>query len=274
MFSTVRRSSQSGWTARTRPSVTSTGLSRPTKTMQTWSSASPAPSGGRCGRPQQTRLRPLNMPGWSDWTVLGRWPRWCRGHSRPALPPLPPDPWAPKWGLPVTDATKRVGVGVIGVGGMGAVHLGALARCQGADLVAIADQDTDALKTAEADRPSAHPYQAYQDLIADPAVDLVDVALPHYLHSTIAREALLAGKDVVTEKPLALNAQDGDHLLQLAQSRRRRLFVKAYQRASTLARVLKEECTPAGIAQPRLITAHFQSRRQDILADPANWRAN
>src|SRR5947199_6072819 len=57
----------------------------------------------------------------------------------------------------------------------------------------------------------------YDSILAEPAVDGVVIAAPAALHYDLAKRALLAGKHVFVEKPLAMNAQDGKRLLELAK---------------------------------------------------------
>jgi len=65
--------------------------------------------------------------------------------------------------------------------------------------------------------PAAHP--SYQDLVADPAVDLVYVATPHPWHYQNASLALQAGKHVLVEKPFTLNAAQARQLTEEAAGR-------------------------------------------------------
>lgn len=67
------------------------------------------------------------------------------------------------------------------------------------------------------DIPRAH--SSYESLVADPEIDVVYIATPHTSHHPCARLALEAGKHVLVEKPLALNAAQGAELAQLAADR-------------------------------------------------------
>jgi len=49
----------------------------------------------------------------------------------------------------------------------------------------------------------------YRDILSDPAIDAVAVATPSETHYRIGREALLAGKHLFVEKPLALSSREG-----------------------------------------------------------------
>jgi UDP-2-acetamido-3-amino-2,3-dideoxy-glucuronate N-acetyltransferase len=65
----------------------------------------------------------------------------------------------------------------------------------------------------------------FEELLAMPEVQGVVIAAPAAQHYSLARQALLAGKDVFVEKPLALRVEDGEELVQLAQHRSRILMV-------------------------------------------------
>lgn len=105
---------------------------------------------------------------------------------------------------------------VIGTGFIGPAHVEALRRL-GIEVVGIAGS------RPERARPKAEAlnirkvYDHWQELIADPAVDVVHITTPNYLHYPMAKAAIAAGKHVVCEKPLAVNSQESAELLQLAQ---------------------------------------------------------
>jgi UDP-2-acetamido-3-amino-2,3-dideoxy-glucuronate N-acetyltransferase len=66
---------------------------------------------------------------------------------------------------------------------------------------------------------------SYQEVLSDPTVTAVALATPAVTHYEMAKAALLAGKDVLVEKPLAVNVQHGEELVQLAKANGRILMV-------------------------------------------------
>ena len=74
-------------------------------------------------------------------------------------------------------------------------------------------------KAAELGIPRAYP--SYEAMLADPEIDVVHLATPNLLHYPYARAALLAGKHVVCEKPLAMTAVESAELVQLAAEKQR-----------------------------------------------------
>ena len=66
---------------------------------------------------------------------------------------------------------------------------------------------------------------SFQTVLDNPAIDAVVIATPAGLHAAMARDTLLAGKDVFVEKPLALSAAEGEEVVRLAEQRDRVLMV-------------------------------------------------
>jgi len=117
---------------------------------------------------------------------------------------------------------------------MGAAHLGAIDRIEGATLTAVASRTRPTadspprgnlhhIKTA-AVPDQAKWYPDWRQLLADPEVDAVDICLPTHLHKEVVLSALERGKHVLCEKPMALNAADCDAMLEAA-SRSGRIFM-------------------------------------------------
>lgn len=114
---------------------------------------------------------------------------------------------------------KKYHVGVIGVGFIGPAHMEGIRR-QGFEVIAVAEA-TQELADEAAERllvPKA--YGNWQDLIADPEIDVVHIASPNFLHFTHAKAALEAGKHVVCEKPLAMTAAESGELVKLAEDKK------------------------------------------------------
>src|SRR5215467_523135 len=111
---------------------------------------------------------------------------------------------------------KRLGMGLVGPGFVGAHHIDAVRRLGFVDVVAIAaSSDASARRKADAlGVPKA--YGSYQALVADPAVHVVHNTTPNYLHVPVIRAALAAGKHVVSDKPLATTSVDARGLVDAA----------------------------------------------------------
>ena len=114
---------------------------------------------------------------------------------------------------------QTVGVGVVGCGfvGLGA-HVSSFAKIEGSRLVAIADPDEARRSKAQAKYQPQSAYADYAELVRDPEVDAVVVALPTPMHAPVALAAIEAGKHVLCEMPLAATLDQADQIIAAAES--------------------------------------------------------
>jgi scyllo-inositol 2-dehydrogenase (NADP+) len=118
-----------------------------------------------------------------------------------------------------TTMTQRpIRVGIAGLGRSGwDIHAKLLAPLnEHYQVVAVVDADEKRRQEA-IDRFDCQAYTEYDQLLADPAVELVVVALPSFLHADGAIAALEAGKHVVCEKPMATALPDADRMVAAAE---------------------------------------------------------
>ena len=92
-------------------------------------------------------------------------------------------------------------------------------------LKTICDTNPHTLEQYLKEYPDATGASSLSEVLNDPGVDGVVVATPAETHASLVRESLLSGKDVYVEKPLCLNADEGEHLVALAQQNERILMV-------------------------------------------------
>ncbi|WP_369131257.1 Gfo/Idh/MocA family protein [Modestobacter roseus] len=138
----------------------------------------------------------------------------------------------------------------------GVVATGSIAATVTADLALLPDAVLQAVSSRDAGRAQAFAEQFgfaswYADgdggtgldqLLADPEVEAVYVATPHAQHAAVVRAALTAGKHVLCEKPLTINAREAREVAELARDRGLFLmeavwtrFLPAFQRAMAIA---------------------------------------
>ena len=99
-----------------------------------------------------------------------------------------------------------VKVGVIGVGNIGRDHIAAFGDADGTEVVAVADAAEGAARACAEEFGVGRHFGSGVELIACPEVEAVVVAVPNRFHETLAVAAIGAGKHVLLEKPMALDA--------------------------------------------------------------------
>lgn len=98
---------------------------------------------------------------------------------------------------------KKTGIAVVGYGGMGKWHCRKISGMEELELMGIYDiLDS---RNAEAEEMGIHAYTSFEELLADPSVIIVTVAIPNQLHMDVCIQAMKKGKHVVCEKPVSLN---------------------------------------------------------------------
>lgn len=163
-----------------------------------------------------------------------------------------------------------IGTAVIGTGFIGTVHVESLRRI-GVRVTGILGSTPDR-GARNAERLGVQrAYASIDELLADPAVDVVHVASPNDLHVAQARAALAAGKHVVCEKPLALTAIESAELVDLAAKSSRVAAVNFNIRFYPLNQHASELIAAGGVGDVRLVTGRYF---QDwlLLESDWNWR--
>ena len=110
-------------------------------------------------------------------------------------------------------------LGILGAGNIAATMAATTARMDDAHCVAVASRD--AAKAAAFAQKWNIPraYGSYEEMLADPTVDLVYVATPHSHHYAHTRLCLEHGKHVLCEKALTVNAAQAQELFRLAEGK-------------------------------------------------------
>lgn len=113
---------------------------------------------------------------------------------------------------------KRIGMGLVGPGFVGAHHIDAVRRLGYVDVVAVAASSAASARRKADALGVPRAYGTVEDLIADPDIHVVHNTTPNYLHVPVILAALAAGKHVISDKPLATTAADARKLLDAANA--------------------------------------------------------
>lgn len=159
---------------------------------------------------------------------------------------------------------------VVGCGFIGPVHVEALGRSGVRVLGIVGKSESDSRASCERlGLPKV--YGSFEDVLADPAVDVVHLATPNRLHFPQATAVLRAGKHVLCEKPLAVSSAEAESLVRLAAETGRAAGVAYNIRFYPLCHEAADHVQGKGFG--RLLHAQG-SYVQDWLTKPTdfNWR--
>jgi len=140
---------------------------------------------------------------------------------------------------------KKVKLGIIGLGYIGKTHLKHCLKIPNVDLMAVSDISKKALKNAEA-AGVAKTFTNYEQLLKEPDIDAVIVALPTHLHLQCAQQAAEAHKHIFMEKPIAINLKEAKEIVAAAHKNSVKLMVGYPLRFNEKFRELKAK-TEKGI---------------------------
>jgi len=165
---------------------------------------------------------------------------------------------------------SKVGVGVIGVGGISShVHLPGLRLTPQAEIVALCDSDNERLQQRAKEYEVSHTFSAYEELLQDPAVDAVVIATPTLFHAPIALAAIAAGKHVLVEKQLGMSYAETAQMYAAAKNAGIHHMTAFTYRFVPAMRYLKHLVGQGTIGLPRHLRI---ARIQDFPEVDLGWR--
>ncbi len=164
---------------------------------------------------------------------------------------------------------ERLRCGVIGNGASGLEHLNSLSHCPRAVAVAIADTHPARAREAADRFKIARSYADYHDLLDQPDVDAVTIAVPNHLHAAVAGEAVEARKHVLLEPPMATHARDAARLVESARKAKRTVLVAQRLRLSTHAQMAKAVIDRGELGE--VYYAHAFWLRRDGIPRIGSW---
>jgi predicted dehydrogenase len=164
-----------------------------------------------------------------------------------------------------------VGVGIIGTGFARTTQLPAWAACEGARVVAVASG-----RRENAERVAREfdiPFVAgdWREVVAHGEVDLVSIVTPPVTHAEMAVGALEAGKAVLCEKPMAMNAEETGRMCEAARSSGRLALVDHELRFLPARRRMRELIQGGEIGRVRHAKFLFRGGSRAVAETPWNW---
>ena len=160
-------------------------------------------------------------------------------------------------------------VGLIGCGGMGSFH----ANCYGAlrdkvELTAVADLDESKAR-AVTEKFGGEIYASAEELLASAEVDIIDICLPTYLHTEYAVKAMEKGCHVFLEKPVCLNLEQANLLLDAEKRTGKKVQIGQVVRFFKEYKWVKE--TKDNDTYGKILSASFIRRSQKVTWGWDNW---
>ena len=145
-------------------------------------------------------------------------------------------------------------VGIIGAGHIAEKAARTLAAMEDMQCLAIGSRSLEKAQAFAAQFGVERAYGSYAQLLADPEVDLVYIAVPHSCHFAVARDAVLAGKPCLVEKSFMLNAVEAATLLALAREKGVFVAEAIWPRYMPVRQMARDILASGIIGQPVMVT--------------------
>ncbi|WP_421663828.1 Gfo/Idh/MocA family protein [Lysinibacillus telephonicus] len=111
---------------------------------------------------------------------------------------------------------------IVGCGRIALKHAEAIVSLPNAELVAVCDIDKEKVETFS-EKYNSKKFLDYYEMLEDKEIEVVNICTPNALHAEMAINAIEKGKHVMIEKPIAINLEDADRIIEAAN----RMGVKA-----------------------------------------------
>ncbi|HBP38300.1 MAG TPA: dehydrogenase [Clostridiales bacterium] len=112
---------------------------------------------------------------------------------------------------------QKIKAGIIGTGYIGISHIESIRRTGFADLVAVADSNSDLARKKAEEYYIPRCYNSIDDLLADPEIQVIHNCTPNFLHAKINEQVIQSGKHLLSEKPLARDSEESASLIRSLQ---------------------------------------------------------
>lgn len=160
--------------------------------------------------------------------------------------------------------------GILGCGMIAGIHADAINNIEGAELVAVADNNHEYAESF-AKKHGVKAYASYADMLKSD-VDVVCVCTPSCFHAQNAIDAMRAGKHVVLEKPMALSTDDADRVIAVSKETGKLVTVICQLRFSPDVQRLKKLVGKGAFGRISLCTLSMKYHRSSEYYSSSPWK--
>ncbi len=161
--------------------------------------------------------------------------------------------------------------GLVGCGNIFLMHAQSLINIPGVEVAAVCDiRPSRARKAAK--RYNCRCYFDYERMLREEKLDAVHILTPHYLHPSMAIQALKKRINVLTEKPISINPRDGQAMIRVAKQNRVRLGVISQNRYNPGSQLIKQNLLNGKLGKVKAAKLIVSYHKPDSYYKKSDWK--
>lgn len=162
-------------------------------------------------------------------------------------------------------------VGILGAGRIAGTLAQTMAGMKTVKLYAIAARSIERAQTFAKEYKAEKAYGSYEELVSDPAVDLVYIATPHSHHAEHAELCINHGKPVLCEKAFTMNASQAEKIIELSRSKGVFLTEAIWTRYMPNRKIINDVINSGIVGKIRVLTANlsYTMTQKERIVEPA-----
>ncbi|MFC0853510.1 Gfo/Idh/MocA family protein [Halalkalibacter oceani] len=154
-----------------------------------------------------------------------------------------------------------VNIGIIGAGSIGKVHMQEFRKLENVCLAAITSNTLSSAEKSAHDFQIKKVYQGTKEMLADKDIDAVVIGVPNNWHAELAISSLKAGKHVLLEKPMGMNAEEARKIVEAQQETGNILMVAQHRRFEAVMMQVKELISQGAFGQIYYVKTGYVRRK-------------
>ena len=162
-------------------------------------------------------------------------------------------------------------VGIVGCGNIFLMHAQSLINTPSVELTAVCDIQSFRTQRA-AKRYNCHYYLDYKQMLEKEDLDVVHILTPHYLHPSMAIQALNKKINVLTEKPISINPRDGERMIKAAKHNHVKLGVIFQNRYNPGSQLVKQNLLTGRLGKVKAAKLILSYHKPDSFYKKSDWK--
>jgi len=161
---------------------------------------------------------------------------------------------------------------VVGCGHIGTRHVSVICNEEAAQLTAVCDIDTEKMQRDDISKNGVATYTDYDRMLREADFDIICICTPHGLHAQMSKEAALAKKHILVEKPMGLSVSESEEMIRTAEENEVRLFVVKQNRFNDPIKITQKALAEGRLGKIFMVQCNVMWNRNQAYYQQSPWR--